>query len=85
MRPGARFTTARPEESFHTASEVEVKVQESLEHGTRLVLVVHPRTRTATAYRPDGTARVFRGDDVLDLGDVVAGFTVPVRELFSAA
>lgn len=67
-----------------TASDVEVKVQEYLEHGTRLVLVVHPRTCTVTAYRPDGTARVFRGDDILDLGDVVAGFTVPVRELFSA-
>ncbi len=65
-----------------TAAEVEAKVQEYLGHGSRLVLVVHPRTMTVTAYLPDGSARVLRDRDMVEGGDVVPGFALPVRELF---
>lgn len=67
-----------------TAAEIEEKVQEYLRHGSRLVLVVHPRTRTVTAYRPDGSARVLRGDDTIEGGDVVPGFALSIRALFRA-
>lgn len=66
------------------ASEVDAKVQEYLAHGTRLVLVVHPRTRTVTAYRPDGSARVLRSGDSIDGWDIIPGFSLPVDELFSS-
>lgn len=66
------------------ASEVDAKVQEYLAHGTRLVLVVHPRTRTVTAYRPDGSARVLRSGDSIDGRDVISGFSLPVDEIFSS-
>lgn len=67
-----------------TAAEIEAKVQEYLTHGSRLVLVAHPRTRTVTAYRPDGSARVLRSGDVIDGEDVVPEFRLAVDELFSA-
>lgn len=67
-----------------TAAEIEAKVQEYLAYGTRLVLVVHPQTRTITAYRPDGSARVVRSGDVIDGEEVVPDFRLPVDELFPA-
>lgn len=66
-----------------TAAEIEGKVQDYLAAGTRMVLVVHPRTRTVTAYRPDGSARVLRAGETIDGEDVVPGFSLPVRELFA--
>jgi Uma2 family endonuclease len=66
------------------AAEIEAKVQGYLAYGTRLVLVVHPRTRTVTVYRRDGTARVLRSGDMIDGEDVVPDFQLAVDELFSA-
>jgi Uma2 family endonuclease len=59
-------------------------VHEYLTYGVRPVLVVHPRTQSVTAYRPDGSARVFRSGEAIDGGDVVPGFSLPVDELFRA-
>jgi Uma2 family endonuclease len=67
-----------------TAAEIDAKVQEYLAHGSRLVLVVHPRTRTVTAYLPDGAARVLRAPDAIDGGDVLPGLSLPVDQLFGA-
>lgn len=58
-------------------------MQDYLAAGTRMVLVVHPRTQTVTAYRPDGSARVLRAGETIDGEDVVPGFSLPVRELFA--
>jgi Uma2 family endonuclease len=44
--------------------------------GTRLVWVIEPVAQMVTVYRPDGSQRVLRTDDVLP------GFSVRVRELF---
>jgi Uma2 family endonuclease len=65
------------------AVEVEAKVQDYLSHGTRLVWVVHPRTRTVTTYHPDGSARVLRAGDMLEGEDVVPGFQLALSELFA--
>ena len=55
----------------------------TVQHGTRLVIVVNPRRRTATMHRPGEPERVLAGDDVLDGADVVPGWTVPLKELFA--
>ena len=47
-----------------------------------LVWVIEPYTRTAMAYRPDGTARLVRTDEVLDAEEVVPGFRLPLGALF---
>ena len=63
--------------------DVMSKVESYLAYGVRLVWVVHPRRRTVTAYRPDGTVRVYREQDELDGEDVLPGFRLRVGNLFA--
>jgi Uma2 family endonuclease len=63
-------------------TEVNQKVAEWLEHGTRLVFVVDPRRKTVAVHRPGQPIRVLGIDDVLDGEDVVPGWRLPVRDLF---
>jgi Uma2 family endonuclease len=58
------------------------KVAEWLRHGARLVFVVDPRHRAVAQHRPGAPAVILPVDDVLDGGDVVPGWSLPVRELF---
>lgn len=62
--------------------DVQAKVVEYLDAGTRLVVVVEPKSRTVTAYAADGTARVLREGDTLDGGDVLPGFRLPLARIF---
>jgi Uma2 family endonuclease len=63
-------------------TEVEDKVAEWLEHGTRLVFVVNPRRRTVAVHRADRPRRVLSVGDPLDGEDVIPGWTLSLRELF---
>jgi hypothetical protein len=38
---------------------------------------------TVVDHRPDGEARLLRGDDELDGGDALPGFRVPLPRLFA--
>jgi Uma2 family endonuclease len=62
--------------------EVLDKVHDYLNAGTRMVVVVHPPKRTVTLYRPRGEISVLTASDVLDGGDVVPGWSVPLRSIF---
>lgn len=63
-------------------SEVTEKVGIYLSAGVQMVLVVEPRPKTVTIHRPGQAALVRQEDDVLDCGDVLPGFRVPVAEIF---
>lgn len=63
-------------------TEVDEKVAEWLEHGTRLVFVVNPRRRTVAVHRPGQRVQILGIDDALDGEDVVPGWKLPLRELF---
>jgi Uma2 family endonuclease len=77
--PDLAVEVLSPRDSF---DEVEEKVFEWLAAGCRMVVVVNPRQRTATVYRsPSDFVRLTEAD-VLDGGDVVPGWTLPLRELF---
>ena len=58
------------------------KVQDWLEHGTRMVVVVNPRNRTVQVHTPDGVIELTDAD-TLDGGDVVPGWTMAVADIFS--
>jgi Uma2 family endonuclease len=58
------------------------RILEYLEAGVCLVWAIDPRTRTAMRYRPDGSARLWRGDEALDGDDVVPGFRLSLGDLF---
>ena len=64
-------------------AEVDAKVTEWLEHGTRLAFVVNPRRLTVSVRRPGQPERTLGIDDVLDGEDVVPGWRLAVRDLFA--
>jgi Uma2 family endonuclease len=67
-----------------TVREVEEKVAEWLEAGTRMVWVVSPKFRRVTAYRSLTDIRTFTEKDTLDGGEVVPGFAIKVSEIFAS-
>lgn len=85
------FITVAPDLAVEVVSpndlayDVEAKVQEYLEAGTRLVWVVYPPTRTVWIYRADGSMIGLRALDELSGEDVLPGFRCPVGALFPAA
>jgi Uma2 family endonuclease len=67
----------------NTAGEMKQKVKEYFDAGVRLVWLIDPATRTATVYTsPDDSRRLTEGD-VLDGGDVLPGFRLPLKQLFA--
>lgn len=62
--------------------ETAERVGDWLDHGTQLVFVVSSLHKTVTIHRPGDIFLVLGMDAVLSAGDVVPGWTLPVRELF---
>lgn len=77
--PDLAVEVVSPGDSY---GEVEDKVFEWLSAGTRLVIVVTPRTRTVTVYRSLSDIQALTERDTLEGGDVVPGWTLPVRGIF---
>ena len=49
-----------------------------------LLWEIYPEDQSVDVYVPDQPVRTFRIEEALDGGDVLPGFTLPVRELFVA-
>jgi Uma2 family endonuclease len=64
-------------------SEIQAKVTEYLDAGVRLVWVIDPPTRTVTVYSVGGEARIVRSDQVLEGGEVLGGFRLPLTAFFA--
>ena len=69
-----------PSDRFTRVNE---KVRDWLEAGTRMVVVVNSRRRNVTVHLPDEEPATLSEQDTLDGGDVVPGWTLPVRDIFS--
>lgn len=65
-------------------TEVQEKVRLWLHYGVRMVIVINPRHRTIAVHRTLTDVRHLTIDDYLDGEEVVPGWRVAVRELFSA-
>ena len=65
-------------------SDVEVKVDEYLAAGVRLVWVVDPLSRSVRVHRADGTVTDLREADELSGEDVVPGFRCAIANLFAS-
>jgi Uma2 family endonuclease len=65
-----------------TDEKVEEKILDYVQAGTKMVWVIRPRTQTITVYRSLSEIRVLTAADTLDGGDILPGFTVPVKEIF---
>ena len=64
-------------------SDVLEKVWDYVDAGTRMVVVVDPPQRSVTVYRSRTDVTVLTEDDVLEGGEVVPGWTLPVRDIFA--
>jgi len=64
-----------------TLPEMRRKAAYYLEHGSRLVWLVYTEKRLVIVLTAD-TEDILGEDDILDGGDVLPGFTLPVRDIF---
>jgi Uma2 family endonuclease len=63
--------------------DVQQKVRDYLDAGTRLVWVIAHEARTATSYRADGSARLLREGDPLDGEDALPGLMIRLGEILA--
>ncbi len=62
--------------------DVNEKIGMWLDHGVSMALEVRPAGRAIVVHRPGVPAVTLTGNDVLDGGDVLPGFTLPLSEIF---
>jgi Uma2 family endonuclease len=67
----------------NTVSEIQGKVSDYLDAGTRLVWVVEPRGRTVTVYRSRDDIRIQTSSQEIEGNQVLPGFRVAVSEFFA--
>jgi Uma2 family endonuclease len=79
--PGAPDLAVEVVSPSDTYTEVEEKVHDWLNAGTRIVLVLNPRTRTVAVYTSHTDVVRLTESDTLDGGEVLPGFTCRVAEL----
>ena len=63
-------------------TDVEDKVVEWLEAGSRMVIVVNPRQRLVTVYHSRTDIVMLTEEDTLDGGDVVPGWHLQIKDVF---
>jgi Uma2 family endonuclease len=80
--PGAPDLAVEVVSRHDLYTAVEEKVLDWLEAGARMVVVVNPRKRTVTVYRSLTAITILTEQDTLDGGDVVLGWSLPVRDIF---
>ena len=64
--------------------EVDKKTRMWLRLGVLMVVEVYPRRRAVAVHRPSDSPVTLTGDDVLDGGEVLPGFSLPLSEIFDA-
>jgi Uma2 family endonuclease len=68
--------------TWDTRAEIQAKIRDWIEAEARLVLYVYPETRTVHAIRSLTDRQELTNSDLLDLGDILPGFSFPVADLF---
>jgi Uma2 family endonuclease len=66
----------------NTKAEIARKLREYFASGTRLAWIVDPRTKTVRVHTSPTESTLLKGDAVLDGGDVLPGFQLPLADLF---
>jgi len=62
---------------------VEEKVIDWLDAGTKKVITINPRKRSSTMYQSLTDITVLTDSDVLDGGDIMPEFRLAIREIFA--
>ena len=64
------------------AGQVQAKIKQWIEHGVKLVWLVHPEQRSITVYRSVRDVQVLHEGDTLTGDPVLPDFSCPVAEIF---
>ena len=67
-----------------TEQEVAAKIRMWLDFGVSMAVEVRPATRSVLVHRPGQPPVTLTGDDALDGGEVLPGFSLPLGEIFDA-
>ena len=67
----------------NTKREIERKHKEYFASGTRLAWVIHPKSETVDVYTSPSKKKTLRQGQPLDGGDVLPGFRLTLRRLFT--
>jgi Uma2 family endonuclease len=78
--PDLAIEIQSPDDAVKTMRE---KAADYLANGTRLVWLVFPKKRYIEVYRPAEEMEILFGSDVLEGGDLLPGFVLPVAEVFA--
>lgn len=79
LAPDLAVKIISPSES---AADVRNGIAEYLAAGSQLVWEVYPQRREIVVHTPDGIARTFHGDDVLEFPEILPGFRCTAKECF---
>jgi Uma2 family endonuclease len=79
--PDLAVEVKSPDDSYRQMRE---KAAYYLANGVKLVWLVYPEKQIVEVYRADGDIQILTGEDTLDGGDVLPGFSMVVRTIFEA-
>lgn len=68
---------------YDLAGKVKAKAQRYMANGTRLLWIAYPDERSIEVYQPGQAIKTLTGDDSLDGGEVLPGFSIVVKEIFA--
>ena len=63
--------------------EIEEKIADYLEAGTKAVVVVYPRRRSVAIHRADADVVILSETDTLEVPDAIPGWQMPVSQIFA--
>ena len=58
------------------------KVDDYLHYGCKMVVLIRPRTRRVEVHTPNQEVQILESGDVLDGGDAVPGWQLPIADIF---
>ena len=58
------------------------KVDDYLHYGCKMVVLIRPRTRRVEVHTPNREVQILEPGDVLDGGDAVPGWQLPIADIF---
>lgn len=64
-------------------TEIQTKIEEYFQAGSRMIWVIYPKSQTVYLYRANNEVRILHNSETLDGGDVLPGFSVKVAEIFA--
>jgi Uma2 family endonuclease len=80
--PGAPHVAVEVLSPDDTPAEVREKIADYFGAGTPVVVIVDPDAQQATVHRPGAAPITRTSDQTLDLDDVIAGFKLPLQNVF---